>query len=103
MKLDKNFDTLSEEELESMIVAAKDELKLRQKALKREAVLKIKEIAASIGVGVKIIPLREANKKASIKYFDPANPKNRWTGRGPIPRWLNAYLNKGFSIESFRV
>jgi DNA-binding protein H-NS len=103
MDLSKNFDELSEDELESIILAAKDELTVRQKRLKQKGIIKIKEIAASIGVEVKILPLPKRDKKVSIKYRDPANPTNLWTGRGPIPRWLNAYLNNGFSIESFKV
>lgn len=32
-----------------------------------------------------------------IKYRDPENPENTWTGRGRTPRWLVAALKRGRS------
>ncbi len=36
---------------------------------------------------------------AEIKYRDPSNPDNTWTGRGRRPKWLNGVAN----IEKFRI
>lgn len=30
-----------------------------------------------------------------IKYRDPKNPQNTWTGRGRTPRWLTAAMKGG--------
>lgn len=40
------------------------------------------------------------SKAASIKYADGAG--NRWSGRGPRPRWLRDALASGTSLESLR-
>lgn len=102
MDLHNDFAKLSEEDLETYIFAATKELKLRQDSLKQNGISEILRIAASIGVEVKIISPRKRNERTLTNYLDPADPNNTWTGRGPIPRWLNAYLNKGLSIESFK-
>jgi len=31
----------------------------------------------------------------AIKYRDPKNPENTWTGRGRMPRWLAAATKAG--------
>lgn len=39
-----------------------------------------------------------------IKYRDPNNPENIWSGRGPKPpKWLKAYLDQGMKKEEFEV
>lgn len=103
-----NIATLSENELADLIAKASKELEVKRQGKKRETISQIKELAASIGVYVEI---SEGEKKTSsrkgssvpIKYRDPDNPKNAWTGRGMKPRWLNALLEQGRSLEEFQV
>jgi DNA-binding protein H-NS len=33
--------------------------------------------------------------KVAIKYRDPSNPSNTWTGRGRMPRWMAAATKGG--------
>ena len=33
--------------------------------------------------------------RVAIKYRDPGNPENTWTGRGRTPRWMAAALKGG--------
>jgi DNA-binding protein H-NS len=33
--------------------------------------------------------------KVAVKYRDPKNPENTWTGRGRMPRWLAAAIKSG--------
>lgn len=47
-------------------------------------------------------------KKAStghvaMKYRDPKNAANEWSGRGRTPGWLQNYLNAGKSKEDFLI
>ena len=40
----------------------------------------------------------------AVKYRDPKNPENTWTGRGRTPRWLVAALKGGkASKEDFLI
>lgn len=103
-----NIATLSENELADLIAKASKELEVKRQGKKRETIAQIKDLAASIGVYVEI---SEGERKASsrkgssvpIKYRDPDNPRNAWTGRGMKPRWLNALLEQGRSLEEFQV
>lgn len=100
--------TLSENELAELIAKASRELEVKRQGKKRETIAQIKELAASIGVSVEI---SDGEKKATsrrgssvpVKYRDPDNSRNAWTGRGMKPRWLNAYLSQGRSLEEFQV
>jgi DNA-binding protein H-NS len=40
---------------------------------------------------------------SSIKYRNPKDTSQTWTGRGRKPNWLVAALKKGAKIESFGV
>jgi DNA-binding protein H-NS len=37
----------------------------------------------------------KAKGKVAVKYRDPKNPENTWTGRGRPPRWLAAAMKGG--------
>jgi len=41
--------------------------------------------------------------KVAVKYRNPANPSETWSGRGQPPRWLAAQLKLGKAKESFAV
>lgn len=103
-----NIATLSENELAELIAKASRELEAKRQGKKRETIAKIKELAASIGVSVEITEgeKRATSRKGSsvpVKYRDPENPKNAWSGRGMKPRWLSALLSQGRSLEEFQV
>jgi DNA-binding protein H-NS len=36
-----------------------------------------------------------ARGKVAVKYRDPKNPENTWTGRGRMPRWMAAATKGG--------
>jgi len=38
-----------------------------------------------------------------LKYRNPANPSETWTGRGLKPRWLAAALKSGKKLEHFLI
>jgi DNA-binding protein H-NS len=41
--------------------------------------------------------------KVPVKYRNPNNPNETWTGRGRQPRWLVALLTMGHRLEEFLV
>lgn len=45
---------------------------------------------------------RTGGDASMAKYVDPANPNNRWSGKGRAPRWLQTYVDTGKSKEDFR-
>src|SRR5262245_32602820 len=38
---------------------------------------------------------RRGIASVAVKYRDPANPENTWTGRGRMPRWMAAASKGG--------
>jgi DNA-binding protein H-NS len=103
-----NLHELSESELAAVIDNAQKALRDRQDGKRREGIAKIREIANSIGVNVEISdqpdkPSPRKGGKVAVKYQNPANPSNRWTGRGMKPKWLRELLEQGHQIEEFVV
>ncbi len=46
----------------------------------------------------------DQRKTVAIKYRDPDNPENTWTGRGRMPRWMTAAIEgKGAKKEDFLI
>ena len=63
----------------------------------REAV---ERAAKEHGFSLKELVLQKQSRKpAKVKYADPANPDNTWSGRGRKPHWVMAYLNAGKTLE----
>src|SRR5512145_3451088 len=38
---------------------------------------------------------RKGKGSVAVKYRDPQNPENTWTGRGRMPRWMAAAMKGG--------
>jgi DNA-binding protein H-NS len=45
----------------------------------------------------------KTRSSATIKYRDPKNPANVWSGRGRPAKWLAEYMEKGKKKEDFLV
>lgn len=41
--------------------------------------------------------------KAKVKYINPENHSETWTGRGRQPRWVVAHIDKGGSLQDISV
>jgi DNA-binding protein H-NS len=92
--LDKmTFAELSEMELR--VARAKAEKHDSERAVLRK---KVTEFAKEHGYDIhELIGGRGKRGKGSvaIKYRDPKNPENTWTGRGRMPRWMTAATRGG--------
>ncbi|WP_445368139.1 H-NS family nucleoid-associated regulatory protein [Methylomonas sp. BW4-1] len=98
-----DFNNLSVTEIDDLIFSLRE----RQNELRLNGIQQIMQLAESINIHVEIF-MPDDNKRLSnnvrpsIKYRDPSNHKNTWTGKGRIPRWLSAYINQGQSIDRFK-
>jgi DNA-binding protein H-NS len=102
-----DLQNLSANELQAIIINAEKALKDIHHNKRKEVILQIKELAASIDATVDIHEndkktVRKASKVA-IKYRDPNNFENTWTGRGVKPKWFSALLNAGHDRSEFEV
>lgn len=102
-----NLQELSEIELAAMIGNAQRALREKQDSKRKEGMAKIREIAAACGLVVEIAdaakPSSQKGGKVPVKYQNPANPANQWTGRGMKPKWLREQLDQGRALEEFAV
>lgn len=104
-----NLTEMSEAELNSVIENAKKALKDKHESKRKEVLAKIKELASSIGVNVELggeSGAKASSRKGSsvpIKYRDPSNPNNKWTGRGMKPKWLRELLDNGRDLKDFEI
>lgn len=106
--MQQDFNKLSENELEHVIEDARRALKQKQENKRRQVITQIKELAASIDVGVEITepgPKKGSRKgiKVPAKYRNPNNLSDTWSGRGMKPNWLKSLLEKGHRLEEFRI
>ncbi len=106
-----DLSNLSSQEIAALLAQLPKELDRRKKENRSVAIAAIKATAQEYGFTLADLfgdvpasaPVK--NKRAAVadKYRDPENPENTWTGRGIKPRWLQAKLAAGASIESFLI
>lgn len=48
-------------------------------------------------------PPRVTRRKVKIRYRDPANEQNTWTGRGKQPKWVQAFVENGGNLVDIEV
>jgi DNA-binding protein H-NS len=53
---------------------------------------KMAEMAEAAGMSLDALfgQARKGKGSVAVKYRDPKNPENTWTGRGRMPRWMVA-------------
>jgi DNA-binding protein H-NS len=102
-----DIQNLSETELKNLIDKAAGALKTKQANKRKQIIAKIKELAASIDVGVEIIESSgsKASKSAKLppKYRHPQDPEKTWTGRGIKPKWVKELIDHGHDLASLKV
>ena len=109
--MSENLHELSEAELAKLIGNAQKTLRDRQLEKRKEVVVEIKQLAASIGCTVELTEISTENAagntrkgiKVPVKYRDPENPKHQWTGRGMQPNWLRELIEQGRSLDEFSI
>jgi DNA-binding protein H-NS len=101
------YQELSENELQEVILNAEKALKTKLANKRKDVIAQIKELAASIDVSVEILEndkkMTRKGVKVPIKYRDPMDSSNTWTGRGVTPRWLQTLIDSGRDRSEFEI
>jgi DNA-binding protein H-NS len=104
-----NLEKMSFVELSKMQTRI-ERLKADKQASEREAVRKrIADMASQHGFDVRDLFGKRGKGKGkgkgsvAVKYRDPRNPGNTWTGRGRPPRWMTAAINGGSKRDDFLI
>lgn len=119
--MDINFDALSVDELEKLIRRAQRKLDRRRLEAVKKAQTEVGKIAKNLGVSVEDLlqenPSRKkaerkitrrkikpgVRKPAKVKYRNPADSSQTWTGRGKRPIWLRDALENGAQLDSYLI
>lgn len=98
-----NLNHLSLDELSQLASKTQAEIKLRQKKEIQNAYRQFQEIAKSIGVSVEDVLKagKGLKNKRPIKYQNPKDKSQGWSGQGRKPAWLVAALAEGKKLEDF--
>lgn len=94
----------TKDELRALKAAVDAELESRDAAERAAAKEKIMAIAKEHGVDLKTLMSGGAKAKApvAVKYRNPANANQAWTGRGRAPQWV-ADMRAVGTLEAARV
>ncbi|KLJ02544.1 H-NS histone family protein [Luteimonas sp. FCS-9] len=120
MKIDIN--ELGQRELDSLLAAAE---KRKQLLVSRRPIAAVRKdliafassqgytieelvggqpVSAAPKTSVTKTPARKRKRaKAAVKYRDPDNKRNTWSGRGRMPRWLAEKTKRGQSAADFLI
>jgi DNA-binding protein H-NS len=103
-----DLSTKSVSELRTLQVEITQELKKREAHEVNEARAKILAIAQSVGMpvgelmngsaGARVKAAKGPKKEVPVKYRNPADASQEWTGRGRKPLWVTALLAEGKSL-----
>ena len=99
-----NYDKMTVKELADHIARAQKALAAAKDRERSELKHKIASLAENAGFSVgELFGGRGKGKSISVKYMNPDNRSETWTGRGRKPNWLVAKLSKGAKITDFAV
>lgn len=100
---------LSIPQLRKLIQDAEKEIGRKEQVQVREVRSKMEELASSVGMSLEEVitfggrPRKSGRSSGVVRYRNPANPDQTWSGRGKQPNWLKEALEKGASKEDFAV
>ncbi|MCB1388592.1 MAG: H-NS histone family protein [Rhodobacteraceae bacterium] len=100
------LESLSLKELKQLqkdVEAAITQFKDREK---RKALAEVEAFARERGLtasDLTELSSKRSRKSAAPKYANPADASQTWTGRGRRPRWIEAALSQGKSLEDMAI
>ncbi|WP_347311692.1 H-NS histone family protein [Defluviimonas sp. SAOS-178_SWC] len=104
MKTD--LDALTLKELKTLQSQVAKKIEGYEERKKREALTALEEQAKTLGYSLtELVGASAARKRkpAQPKYANPANKSETWTGRGRKPRWVEAALKSGKTMEDLAI
>ncbi|HXH02606.1 MAG TPA: H-NS histone family protein [Candidatus Competibacteraceae bacterium] len=98
-------------ELKELIAKAEKEIQRKEQLQVKEIRSKIEELASSVGMTPEQVLSFDIRKRkaggagagTAVRYRNPDNPSQTWSGRGKQPNWLKEALERGAKKEDFAV
>ena len=99
-----NYDDMSVKELMDHIARAQQALASAKDRERADLKHKIAALADKAGFSVgELFGGRGRGKSSVVKYLNPNNRSETWTGRGRKPNWLVAKVSKGAKLDDFAI
>lgn len=105
-----DLSALSLAELRDLQQQIPAELKRRESAEKANVLNEVRAFAKARGFAIEDLLGKEVKVKAAggggkvkVKYRHPQNAELEWTGRGRKPKWVEAWLADGASMDALLV
>ncbi|RMH40046.1 MAG: H-NS histone family protein [Alphaproteobacteria bacterium] len=97
-----DLNALSIEELEKLRRNVEKAIVAKRARLRAEARKAAEEAARKFGYSLKdLLENERVSGKKPVKYRNPENPAQTWSGRGRMPAWMKTQIEKGRSREEF--
>lgn len=48
-------------------------------------------------------PKAKKGQPAPVRYIDPNDDKNKWSGRGRMPKWVKDLIAQGKTLDNLRI
>jgi DNA-binding protein H-NS len=93
-------------ELRNLQEQIKQETKKREQQDLTKAREQILAIAQSVGIPLKDLidgAVRAKTGRVAVRYRNPDDATQQWTGRGRQPKWVKEWLEAGKSLDLLRV
>lgn len=97
------IDHLNREELQALRGRIQDRLRALEQLDIEKARAEIAEIAKRVGIPlaqlISSAKSPQAKRERTIKYRDPSNPSNQWSGGGRRPKWVHDWIDAGKDLK----
>lgn len=106
MSVANDLDKMSLKELQDLQKRVARKISDFESRKKREALVAVEEKAKAMGYSLnELVGATSAKKRqpAKPKYANPANKSETWTGRGRRPRWIEAALKSGKTLDDLAI
>ena len=100
-----NLQSLTLDDLRDLAASAQKELEKRERDNKLDTIRQMKELARKAGISTQefAVLFSSDKPKVAVKFRNPEDPSQTWSGRGKRPRWLQEALEQGKTLEQFRI
>ena len=99
-----NFDEMNITEIRQLIGDAENAISQKKEAEKSKVLEEMKALAKDRGFEFsEFMSGKKPRKKATVKYRNPENHEQTWTGMGRKPKWLMEALEGGKTLDGFEI